>query len=115
MRREWSVGVALVALGVVLAMSAPGYFSAGNARDMFLVNMPILVIAIGTTLVILSGEIDISVGSAFAVCSVVAGVVAKAGLPVAAAGAAARRASACRRRDRTARRSSCRYRSAPPR
>jgi rhamnose transport system permease protein len=51
---------------------------------MFLVNMPILVVAVGTTLVILAGEIDISVGSAFAVCSVMTGVAAKAGLPIAA-------------------------------
>ena len=33
---------------------------------MFLVNMPVLVVAIGTTLVMLAGEIDISVGSVFA-------------------------------------------------
>jgi rhamnose transport system permease protein len=89
MRREWSVAVALVVLAVVLAVSAPSYFSAENARDMFLVNMPILVTALGATLVILSGEIDISIGSAFAVCSVAAGVAAKAHVPVAIAGAAA--------------------------
>jgi len=86
MRREFSVAIALVALSIVLAVVAPRYFSAENLRDMFLVNMPILVVAIGTTLVILTGEIDISVGSVFAICSVAAGVAAKAGLPAAAAG-----------------------------
>ncbi len=34
------------------------------------------------TLVILVGEIDISVGSQFAVCSVAAGLLAKEGLPI---------------------------------
>jgi rhamnose transport system permease protein len=34
------------------------------------------------TLVILVGEIDISVGSQFAVCSVAAGLLAKAGVPM---------------------------------
>jgi rhamnose transport system permease protein len=86
MRRELSVAIAIVALASVLAVVAPRYFSAENLRDMFLVNMPILVIAVGTTLVILTGEIDISVGSVFAICSVAAGVGAKAGLPAAAAG-----------------------------
>src|SRR6266511_270469 len=86
MRREWSVAIAIVALAIVLAFAAPSYFSAGNLRDLFLVNMPVLVVAIGATLVVLTGEIDISVGSAFAICSVMAGVAAKAGLPVAAAG-----------------------------
>jgi rhamnose transport system permease protein len=48
--------------------------------------MPVLVVAIGATLIILTGEIDISVGSVFAVCGVVAGVAAKAGMPATAAG-----------------------------
>jgi rhamnose transport system permease protein len=40
-------------------------------------------------LVILTGQIDISVGSQFAICSVLAGVAAKAGAPVLVAGAVA--------------------------
>jgi rhamnose transport system permease protein len=86
MRRERSVAFAIVLLAAVLATAAPRFFAVENARDIFLVNMPILVVAIGATLVILAGEIDISVGSAFAVCSVVAGVAAKAGVPSAAIG-----------------------------
>src|ERR671935_1029483 len=89
MRREWSVAIAIVALAIVLALFAPSYFSIENLRDMFLVNMPVLVVAIGASLVILAGEIDISVGSAFAVCSVAAGVAVKAGMPTALAGLAA--------------------------
>jgi len=89
MRREWSVAIAIAALAIVLAVAAPSYFSAENLRDLFLVTMPVLVAAIGTMLVILTGEIDISVGSAFAICSVVSGVVAKAGVPAAGAGLAA--------------------------
>ncbi len=83
------MAIAIAALAIVLALVAPSYFSAGNLRDLFLVNMPGLVVAIGTTLVIVAGEIDISVGSAFAVCGVVAGVAAKTGMPVAAAGVVA--------------------------
>src|SRR5205823_3826072 len=86
MRREWSAAIALVALAIALAVVAPSYFSTENLRDLFLVNMPVLVVAIGARLVILTGEIDISVGSAFAVCSVVAGLAAKSGLPPPAAG-----------------------------
>jgi len=52
-------------------------------RDLALNNAPVLLVSIGMTLVILVGEIDISVGSQFAVCSVAAGVLAKAGLPIA--------------------------------
>ena len=63
----------------------PGYFARENLSDLFLGNMPVLIVAIGTTLVILTGNIDISVGSVFAICGVVAGVAAKATGSVAAA------------------------------
>jgi rhamnose transport system permease protein len=42
----------------------------------------VLVVAVGMTLVILIGEIDISVGSQFAVLSVIAGWLAKSGVPM---------------------------------
>jgi rhamnose transport system permease protein len=76
-------------LGLVLAVAAPGYFSAENLSDLFLANLPVLLAAIGMTLVIVTGEIDISVGSVFAICGVAAGLLSKAGLPVAVAGAGA--------------------------
>jgi rhamnose transport system permease protein len=52
---------------------------------------PVLVAAVGLTLGILARQIDISIGSQFAICAVVAGTLAKAGLamPIAAAGALA--------------------------
>ena len=44
--------------------------------------MPVLIIALGMTLIVLTGHIDISVGSMFACCAVASGVLAKAGLPM---------------------------------
>ncbi len=80
--REASVALAIAALSIVLGLAAPGYFALGNLNDLFLANMPVMIVAVGMTLVILAGEIDISVGSMFAVCSVTAGVLAKLGLPL---------------------------------
>jgi len=77
-RREVTLVIVIAALGLVLAAIAPGYYARENLSDLFLGNMPVLIVAIGTTLVILTGNIDISVGSVFAICGVVAGVVAKA-------------------------------------
>jgi len=88
-RRELSVAAAIVALAAVLILVAPTYFAVENLRDLFLANLPVLVIALGATLVVLAGEIDISVGSVFAICGVVAGVAAKAGLPMPLAALAA--------------------------
>lgn len=87
--RELSVAAAIAALILLLAIRAPGYFGSENLADVFMTNVPVLLIAIGMTLVILTGQIDISVGSMFAVCSVAAGVFAKAGLPMPVAAAAA--------------------------
>src|SRR5439155_23772278 len=43
---------------------------------------PVLVMAVGMTLVILARHIDISVGSQFSLCGIVAGLLAQAGLPM---------------------------------
>jgi rhamnose transport system permease protein len=80
--REASVALAIALLGGALALVAPGFFARGNLADIFLGNLPVLVAALGATLVILTGEIDISVGSVFAICAVAAGLVAQAGLPL---------------------------------
>ncbi|HLM58385.1 MAG TPA: ABC transporter permease [Pyrinomonadaceae bacterium] len=82
-KRELSALLAYVALLLAVGVVAPSFFGAGNLRDMALNNAPVLLVAVGMTLVILVGEIDISVGSQFAVCSVAAGWMAKEGVPVA--------------------------------
>jgi rhamnose transport system permease protein len=86
LRNEISVALAIGALSLLMAILAPEYFSRENLRDLFLANVPVLIVALGMTLVILTGQIDISVGSVFAVCGVLTGVLAKAGLPTILAG-----------------------------
>jgi rhamnose transport system permease protein len=84
--REVSLAIAIGVLAAVLAFVAPGFFTFANLRDLVMANMPVLIVALGMTLVILTGQIDISVGSLFAICSVATGVFAKAGLPTPIAG-----------------------------
>jgi rhamnose transport system permease protein len=81
-KREFSLLIALAALLLALAAAAPGFFSAANLRDLGLSNVPVLVAALGMTVVILVGEIDVSIGSQFAICTVAAGLLSKAGLPM---------------------------------
>ncbi|HEX8138074.1 MAG TPA: ABC transporter permease [Pyrinomonadaceae bacterium] len=81
-KRELSAALAFAALLLAVGIVAPSFFSAANLRDLALNNAPVLLIATGMTMVILVGEIDISVGSQFAVCSIAAGLLAKAGVPV---------------------------------
>ena len=81
-KREISALIAFALLLVILAVVAPSFFNGGNIRDLVINNAPALILAIGMTLVILVGQIDISIGSQFAVCSVAAGVLAKTGMPL---------------------------------
>src|SRR5712692_8696103 len=81
-KRELSAALAYLVLLSAVGIVAPSFFSAANMRDLALNNAPVLLIAIGMTMVILAGQIDISVGSQFAVCTVAAGWLAKAGLPI---------------------------------
>jgi rhamnose transport system permease protein len=80
--REISVALAILLLGLFLAAVTPGYFARDNLIDVFLANLPVLMVALGMTLVIILGHIDISVGSIFAICGVAAGLTAKSGLPL---------------------------------
>jgi rhamnose transport system permease protein len=68
---------------LALAVVAPSFHQGGNWRDILVGNAPLLLSATGMTLVVLTRHIDISIGSQFAICGVVAGLLAKAGLPMA--------------------------------
>jgi len=82
-KRELSAALAYALLLVAVGVIAPSFFSATNLRDLALNNAPVLLVAIGMTMVILVGQIDISVGSQFAVAGVAAGWLAKSGIPIA--------------------------------
>ena len=74
LRREAAVAAAYVVLLAVLALAAPSFFAAGNLRDLVVGQAPTLVLVCGMTAVILSRQIDISIGSQFAICGVVVGL-----------------------------------------
>src|SRR5437763_9572681 len=81
-RRELSVAAAYAALLGILALAAPRFFLPEPLRALVVSNASVLVAAVGMTLVILCRQIDISVGSQFSICGVVAGLLARAGLPI---------------------------------
>jgi len=85
-RRELSVAAAYVALLLVLALAAPRFFRPEHLRDIVVSKASVLVAAVGMTLVILCRHIDISIGSIFSICGVVAGLLSRAGLNIAVVG-----------------------------
>jgi rhamnose transport system permease protein len=85
-RRELSVALAYAALLLVLAVAAPRFYRPDPLRAFVVSNASVLVAAVGMTLVILCRQIDISIGSIFSICGVVAGLLAREGLPIAMVG-----------------------------
>jgi rhamnose transport system permease protein len=81
-KREASAGLAYALLLLIVGTIAPAFFNAGNLRDLAMNNAAVLIVALGMTMVILVGQIDISVGSQFAVCTIAAGWLAQTGLPM---------------------------------
>jgi len=74
--------VFLCALLVVVGVTSPAFLQAQNVQDVLVNSSYTAVAAIGMTMVIIAGGIDISIGSILAVCCISAGHAAKAGLPV---------------------------------
>lgn len=87
--RELSVAGALLLVLAVMAVVAPGFFQPQPLLSLATREAPTLVVACGMALVIICRQIDISVGSQFAVCSVCAGLLAAQNLPTALVAVAA--------------------------
>ena len=87
--RELSVAGALILVLVALAIVAPGFYQPQPLLSLATREAPTLIVACGVALVIISRQIDISVGSQFAVCGVCAGMLAAQGWPTALVGLAA--------------------------
>jgi len=75
--------IALVVLVVLNAVFTANFATAGNFWNVLLQVSTVLIVAVGMTLVIATGGIDLSVGSAMAVAAAVASVLIDRGLPVA--------------------------------
>jgi rhamnose transport system permease protein len=77
--REFSVAAALAFVLLGLAIFTPAFFQPQPLLSLLTREAPTLLVACGMAFVIISRQIDISVGSQFAVCSVCVGLLAAKG------------------------------------
>jgi len=82
--RELTVAGVLCVLLLALAITAPAFYEPQPLLSRLAREAPTLILACGIALVMVSRQIDISIGSLFAVSSVCAGLLAAAGWPLAA-------------------------------
>lgn len=83
---QWLRALGLLA-PILLLLLVPfftnrGFYRVQVFQGMVMDNLSVLIAAVGMTLVILSAEIDISIGAQLAVCGVIAGSLSRAGLPI---------------------------------
>ena len=79
LRRESIVLVLLVVGSVVFDLTHPTFLSPSNLEQIFTNVAVVAIVSIGMTLVIVTGGIDVSVGSALALCMLAAGRVMAGG------------------------------------
>jgi ribose/xylose/arabinose/galactoside ABC-type transport system permease subunit len=80
--QEMVLFLSIVTLLVVVGMINPRFVAGRNLQSMFLGNAYIAVAAIGMSMVIISGNIDISVGSLIGVLATLSGTLAVSGYPL---------------------------------
>ena len=71
---RYALLLGLVAMVVIFAMTARGFTDVGNFKDIALASSIVAVVAVPSALLILSGFIDLSVGSSLALGAMVAGM-----------------------------------------
>lgn len=82
---DWSrygIVLALVALIVFFAIMAPSFLTLNNGLNILRQISIIGICAVGMTFVILTGGIDLSVGSVLGVCAVVGAILMTSGVPI---------------------------------
>lgn len=80
--QEVVISGAIIALFVLVSLVSPRFLSANNLNTIISGNAYIAVAAIGMSMIIITGHIDVSVGALIGVLATISGTLAAAGYPV---------------------------------
>ena len=72
--RSLGIGLLMAVTVVVVSIVSPQFLAPGNVRDLLIQAAPIVIVACGVMMVVLTAEIDISVGSMMGLLAAVLGV-----------------------------------------
>jgi rhamnose transport system permease protein len=78
--REAAVFGVFAVILIVLMVRSPDFFATNQLRSLAVGMAPVLVASIGMTLVIITRQIDISIGSQFCIGGILAGLLARSGV-----------------------------------
>jgi ribose transport system permease protein len=68
--RDYSVVVIVVLMFIVMSFTAPNFFSTQNFMNILNQNSPLMLVALGTTFVMIAGAFDLSSGQVLSLCGV---------------------------------------------
>jgi len=80
--REATILAVLAALSIYLGLTQPNFIDAFTIGNILTNAAYVSVVGVGMTVVIVAGQLDISVGSMLAVCALASGSLARAGVPM---------------------------------
>jgi ribose/xylose/arabinose/galactoside ABC-type transport system permease subunit len=80
-RTQLSILAFLGVLFLVLLLKAPSFFTVRNILDITVNTSYVAIAALGMMLVIVIGQIDVSVGAILAICCTITGLLSKQGVP----------------------------------
>ncbi len=80
--QQWGIVFVLIALVIIISIAAPVFLSPRNIRNVLQQVSTLGILSMGVTVLMISGGIDLSVGSAMSTVAVIAGTMLKAGFPV---------------------------------
>ncbi len=79
--REFALSVVLIVMGAAMAFASPVFLDVGNLQAILLALSVEATIAVGMMLLLISGGLDLSVGSILGFTGVVTGLALQAGIP----------------------------------
>ncbi|MGA2380641.1 MAG: ABC transporter permease [Spirochaetia bacterium] len=79
--QQWGIVFVLIALVIIISIAAPVFLSPRNIRNVLQQVSTLGILSMGVTVLMISGGIDLSVGSAISTVAVIAGTMLKAGVP----------------------------------
>jgi len=79
--QQWGIVFVLIILVIVIGVLSPVFLSGRNIRNILQQVSTLGILSMGVTILMVSGGIDLSVGSSISVVAVVAGIMIKANYP----------------------------------
>lgn len=80
--KEFGIFFGLIGLFLAFSLSSPAFLTIDNLINIIRQVSILGIISIGMTMVIVSGEIDLSVGSVYGMCAMIAGVLMTSGVSI---------------------------------